>query len=668
MSTYIPDSFIEDLKRSVPIGEFIESTGVKLKRAGATSEALCPFPGHKEKTPSFNVIHNKNFCYCHGCKTGGDVFDYLKHTTNLSFRERIETVARFAGMELPTNTREVENGKTQALQSTLNHVLNIYQGNLEKNKNPPVTQLLKSRNINADSIKRFMLGVAKDDWTQIRNALGGKERLKLLTESGVCIYIEENGAQKEKFYDRFRNGLIFPIRDLSGQVVSFAIRHLEGRAPKYINGPETSLFKKKRTLFGLYEALRHNSRPDSLVVVEGYMDVIKMSQHGFHNGVAPMGSSLTDPQIQNLFRKTNEVTFCFDGDKAGYQAAKKSLFSVLGYVDDSHTYKFSLLPQGYDPDLFLDEFGASEFSKQLESASPLSEFVFTVLMEDKDLSIRENVAKLAEEFSGLLNEMPDSHLKLDLVKRFEDKTGIPLRQSLKVKVATKDMPPSQILALSNNVREFIANRGGVSATNIKVDITADHYKPDTQFSHFINQKSVISHSLPMNASCEEKIKLLNQAMEQVVLNSNLSFKDDCGIPVVQILTDAYKNVAGASDSEKRLQMMCVAQLKRVLADHNMSDLVDIVSTEVNRILRLSDHIIKKHPDQAANLPKTLKRFTNCVQDNIKYLDALGRFAPSEAYGEAYSTSVNALKVEIRNLSSKFPESRDHTTQVQGIRA
>lgn len=656
----IPDSFIEDLRTQVNIGKFIQSQGVNLKRAGTSSKANCPFPDHDDKSPSFNVIHEKNFCYCHGCGGGGDVIKFAMKFSGLSFPDAVEKVAHFAGMEVPNSDTADKNDVSKAIYATLKHAQGIYQNNLAKNENPNMSQLLLQRKLTTDSVNRFGLGVAKDDWNQVKINLGGNDRKNLLIQSGLAVYQAAQDGQREKFYDRFRDGIIFPIRDTNGQVATFAIRHADGRSPKYINGPETNVFKKSRILYGMYEALENNKRPESINVVEGYFDVIKCAQHGFNNAVAPMGTAITDTHIQKLIRSTNNITFCFDGDNAGRKAAKRTLHTLLSYVDDSHTYKFCLLPEGYDPDSLLDEKGAPALQQYLDDAQPLSAFIFSTALEGKDISIREDAAKLASEFSGLLNQMPESHLKADLAKRFELHTGIPLKQSLNIKVSTKEMNPSEIMGLSNDVRKVVAQRGGVNPDSVQVHISADHYQPETALNRFVNQQSIISQSLPVTATLTDKVNLLNKAMEQVVINSNLSIKDESGIPIVQILTDAFKNPDECSPSELRLKQICIGQLRNILVNNDMSNLIHIITTEVSRINRLGTHLCSKHPDKKSTVIDSLQRFCGCVRDNTKYLDALGRFSPSEAYGEAYLQAMNKLKKEVQDLSANIPSTEVKT--------
>lgn len=657
----IPQAFIDDLIARVDIGEFIEHMGVKLKKSGNTSKASCPFPDHDDKTPSFNVIHDKNFCYCHGCGGGGDVIKFAEKHSGVTFPEAVEMVANFAGVTVPKEEKSTSN-RDEALGSALNKAASVYRNNLASNANPTMNTMLKDRKISVESVQKFGLGTAKADWNQIKNMLGGTERKKLLADSGLCIYQEAENGEKEKFYDRFRNGIVFPIRDFKGQVVTFAIRHPEGRSPKYLNGPDTTLFKKSQTLYGLYEAQQIERRPKSLIVSEGYFDVIKSSQYGFNNAVAPMGTSLTETHIQKLIRSTNEVIFAFDGDKAGKKAATRALFTLLPYVDDHHTFKFMFLPDGQDPDSFLDQFGAQAYQKLLDNAEPFSKYIFTTLFEGKNPQNREDVASLASEFSGILNQMPASHLKGDLAKRFEQLTGMPLEQSLSIKVLTKDMSPAQLMDLTNQVRSVVANTGNISPASVQVSISADHYQSESSLKRFVNQQSIISQSLPVDATVEQKVELLNKAMEQVVINSNLKVQDESGIPIIQILTDAFKDVENQPDSEKRLKMMCISQLRQVLANHDMASLVKLISTEMERINKLGNNIMREVPERSGPVRDSLRNFVQCVRENTKYLDALGRFAPNKAYAHSYNQAVIKMKSEIDSLAKSLPSQKAQQSQ------
>ncbi|WP_286241182.1 DNA primase [Neptuniibacter halophilus] len=662
----IPDSFIDDLKSRVDIAEFIAASGVELKRAGKSSKALCPMPGHDEKTPSFNVIHDKQFCYCHGCGGGGDVFQFAMATQGITFPEAIEVVAAHAGIEVPSSSSAEKNDWGDVLRKALDNAQSIYRSNLSQGENPEMIQQLKKRQLTPETAAMFGLGIAKDDWAQIKNMLGGHKRLQILTQSGLCFFQEASGENREKFYDRFRDGITIPIKDKSGNLVSFAIRHAEGKSPKYINGIETQIFKKNQILFGLDQVLAESSRPKSIVVVEGYFDVMKMHQHNLRNATAPMGTAITDRQIEQLLRVTNEVTFCFDGDAAGLKAAKSAMFTLLPYIDDHHTFKFCFLPEGHDPDSLLNKEGPESLQRYLDNATPFSQFIFQTMLEGRDLSIQEQVAGMANEFAGLLNQMPESHLKAGIANRFEKHTGMSLVQSLNIKISTKDMSPSQIVNLSNDVRATVAKSSGLAKNAIQVQISADHYRVENSLARFINQSSIIKQSLPVDASREDKVNLLNQAMEQVIINSNLSFKDESGIPVVQILMDAFKDTSQASDAEKRLKQMCVTQLRQILAGHDMSNLVRLISTEVTRIRSLGKHIRHHHPELASSIGDSLNRFQRAVSDNLKFMDALGRFAPNEVYGNAYFNAMQDMKKEVRELQAAFPAGQVAPKAVSGL--
>jgi DNA primase len=650
---HFSEEFLSDLQSRVPIGEYISSFNVELKSAGANSKARCPLPDHDDKTPSFNVIHAKDFCYCHGCGGGGNVFAFTQQMTNASFIDAVKAVADYAGVELPRNGNDRQPDRVkQAISKKLFRASQIYQANLSNKTNQSINDLIAKRNIRSSSISKYGIGAAKNDWNQIKNILGGLESKTLLTSSGLTFYSAASDTIKEKFYDRFRDGIIFPIKDLNGEVVSFAIRHKDGVTPKYMNGAETEVFKKSEVLYGLYEATQNKNHSKGLTVVEGYIDVIKMDQYGFHNTVATMGTSLTDKHIQLLLRKTNNLTFCFDGDKAGLKAAKRTMISVLPYVDDHHTFKFSLLEKGQDPDSLLESKGAEEMAYHLDKAELLSTFVFRVFWEGKDINSRESVASAANEFCGLLEQMTESNFKRDLAKQFELKTGLPLKQSLTISVSGKDLLPGKVMEISKDIRNLVANSSGAFSSEVDIKISSDNYKPTSSMDQNWSKISYLPSNIPSSSTLPEKMNFLNKAMENVLVNSNLKYKDDSGIAINQLLMDSFRN-APLNETESRLKQLSQYQLKMVLEKHDFINMINLLSTEANKITKLAMHICQTHPAQAAEVKNKISQLSGYVNSNLKYLDALGRFSPNQTYGENYNKSLIIFKNELRSQAEKF---------------
>jgi DNA primase len=373
----IPRSFIETLLSRADVVQVINQR-VPLKKAGTSFKACCPF--HEEKTPSFNVSSTKQFYHCFGCGASGDALKFLMEYDGLSFVEAVEALAAQYGMEVPREQRSPEQKKAQQIkqqqQRDLYDVMHLaakfYRHQLRDHSlSQEAKEYLKRRGLSAEIAKEFVIGFAPPGWDSLVMGLSADVKLQQqLIDVGLLVKKDDN-----KKYDRFRHRIMFPIRDGRGRVIAFGGRVLGDDQPKYLNSPETPIFHKSYTLYGLYEMRQSRQKYDNILVVEGYMDVVALAQFGIRNAVATLGTATTVEHLELLFRQVNEVVFCFDGDNAGLKAAWKALDLALPMMEKERSVKFLFLPEGEDPDSMVRKDGMNGFNQRARSALSLSEFL-----------------------------------------------------------------------------------------------------------------------------------------------------------------------------------------------------------------------------------------------------------------------------------------------------
>ncbi|TCK07135.1 DNA primase [Marinobacterium mangrovicola] len=427
MAGRIPQHFIDDLLARVNIVDVVDSR-VKLKRAGKNYSALCPF--HKEKSPSFSVSPDKQFYYCFGCGAGGNALGFVMEHDRLSFPEAVEELARLAGMEVPKeNDRPADIAREKQIKSqfsVLEQANSFYQQQLRSNEQrQKAVTYLKNRGLTGQIAARFQIGYAPPGWENLLSHLSSLENAQSqLERAGLLIHNEERGS----YYDRFRDRIMFPIRDARGRTIGFGGRVLGDDKPKYLNSPETDTFHKGRELYGLYEARQMTRDLNRLLIVEGYMDVVSLSQHGITWSVATLGTATTEHHLERLFKIVPEVIFCFDGDNAGRKAAKRALDTTLPVIKDGQQARFLFLPEGEDPDTLVRQEGEAAFTQRVSEALPLSEFFFKALAEDADLSSMDGRARFSNQALPLIQSMQPSLLQQMMMDRICEITGLSLEQ------------------------------------------------------------------------------------------------------------------------------------------------------------------------------------------------------------------------------------------------
>ncbi|MDX1443809.1 MAG: DNA primase [Gammaproteobacteria bacterium] len=396
----IPESFINDLMNKVDIVDVIDSR-VPLKKTGREYQACCPF--HTEKTPSFTVSPQKQFYHCFGCGAHGTAIGFIMDYDRLEFPDAIRALAESVGMEVPVESGSREDRQdNQKLYDLMETAANYYRGALKGNER--AIEYLKGRGLTGEIAAEFGLGFAPDSWEGLMEHLRQRGfRKEQITTTGMGI-----PGKQDKPYDRFRDRIMFPIRDRRGRVIAFGGRVLDKGEPKYLNSPETPLFHKGRELYGLWEAKQANREIARLVVVEGYMDVVALAQSDIRYAVATLGTATTPEHLDRLFRVTREVVFCFDGDKAGRRAAWRALENSLESIRDGRQLKFLFLPEGEDPDTLVRKEGKAAFEARLDAAQPLSEFLLDRLAAQVDLGSIEGRARLVDLAKPLIARIPDA--------------------------------------------------------------------------------------------------------------------------------------------------------------------------------------------------------------------------------------------------------------------
>ncbi|HTT10538.1 MAG TPA: DNA primase [Burkholderiaceae bacterium] len=414
----IPQGFIQDLLARVDIVDVV-GRHVRLKKAGQNYVGLCPF--HSEKNPSFTVSPGKQFFHCFGCGAHGSAVGFLMDLRGLPYIEAIRELAQESGLKVPESSVDIgDQPKTNAANSlveVLQRAAEFYRRKLKAA--PAAIEYLKGRGLTGTTAARYGLGFAPDAWQALREVFADYEDPRLV-EAGLVLAGEEG-----KRYDRFRGRVMFPIRNRRGAVIGFGARVIESGEPKYLNSPETPVFRKGQELYGLFEAQESIRRKERAIVCEGYMDVIQLAQAGFEESAAALGTAITSHQVSNLFRLTDHVIFAFDGDAAGRKAARRALEATLPIVNESKRASFVLLPESEDPDSLIKAHGAAAFEDELSRALPLSRWLVRVLSEGRDLDRAEDRAALLAEAKPMLETVNAGALRLQLLLELAKVSGTP---------------------------------------------------------------------------------------------------------------------------------------------------------------------------------------------------------------------------------------------------
>ena len=427
MAGLIPQNFIDDLLTRANIVDVIDKR-VSLRKTGKNYTACCPF--HNEKSPSFSVEPEKQFFYCFGCGEGGNALGFITEFDSVDFPQAVEILAQEYGLEVPREESPAQKkiaAKLEGIHDILAKSSKFYQEQLRSHSGrDAAVEYLKHRGVSGEIARDFCLGFAPEGWENLSSLCAKNPQEKEnLVKAGLVLNRESKDNGKST-YDRFRNRIMFPIRDSRGRTIAFGGRVLGDEKPKYLNSPETPVFQKGSELYGLYEAKKNKASVEKFLIVEGYMDVIALAQMGIRNAVATLGTATSAQHLTKLFRLVPEVIFCFDGDSAGRKAAWRALETSLPQMEDGRQISFLFLPDNEDPDTLIRKVGQQAFNKLIDDATPLEEFLFNKLSSELDLESFQDRGKLSKLAKPLLNQIPDGVFNLLVRKRLAEILGIEL--------------------------------------------------------------------------------------------------------------------------------------------------------------------------------------------------------------------------------------------------
>ncbi len=560
MSGLIPQSFIDDLIARADVVEVIGNR-VTLARAGREYKAPCPF--HDEKTPSFTVSPQKGFYHCFGCGAHGTAIGFLMNYENLGFVDAVEALAEMLGVEVPREAQPDGDRSTAGLHELLGESNRIYRAALRDSSK--AIDYLKNRGIDGPTAAQFEMGYAPDSWDTLLGRLGTNDsRRRQLIEAGLVLK-NDNGRE----YDRFRDRIMFPIRDPRGRVIGFGGRVLGDGVPKYLNSPETPIFHKGRALYGIHEARRAAvpgaGRRRDILVVEGYLDVASLAQHGIEPAVATLGTATTVEHIRRLTRMAERVIFCFDGDRAGRAAAWRALETALPQAGGRVELKFLLLPEGEDPDTLVRSRGAKSFREFMETAVPLSDFLLGELREQVDLSNADGRSRLVSLAQPLLARLPAGVYRELLVRQLADGIGLN-PQSLE---RLLDAPPSAPPQYGQAEPQAASSRPRGTLVRRAIGLLLHYPAAGTGLTSVDGLDEVK----------QPGVRLLVQLLEAVAENSGITtagllerFRND---PEGRHLGRLLESVP--LDSEEAASQVLSENLKRLVADDRKARLVALLA-------------------------------------------------------------------------------------------
>lgn len=552
MAGLIPQNFIDDLISRSDIVEVINAR-VPLKRKGKEYTACCPF--HNEKTPSFTVSESKQFYYCFGCHAKGNVIGFLMDYEHLSYVDAIESLAADQHLDVPheDNGRADQNRQDkQPLYDILKQASELYQQQLKTSQR--AIDYLKQRGLSGEIAKRFKIGYAPEGWDFLISHLGkSKDHMLALSKTGLIV-----SNENDKTYDRFRDRIIFPITDQRGRIIGFGGRILDQGEPKYLNSPENAVFHKGYELYGLYETKQALRKIERIIVVEGYMDVVALAQHGINYAVASLGTATTTEQIQKTFRTTHEIIFCYDGDNAGKKAAWRALENTLPVIRDGMVAKFLFLPEKEDPDTMVRKEGKDAFEQRIQNATTLSEFLFDHLKSDSDMDTKEGKAQLASKANKLIQKMHNSLFKDLLIEELSSLVGLS-QQHLESKISSADevnrpapktVPPVRGQQVQNNKTRIAI------ALLLQNPMLASHHKVPDEFEH------AFTKGLPLLYELQKVIESNTEISSAALLERFRGTENEKALNILSMLqtpetentdniTDVYKNLIERLHHEDR---------------------------------------------------------------------------------------------------------------------
>ncbi|MFT6047969.1 MAG: DNA primase [Arenicella sp.] len=555
MAGRIPQHFIDQLLNRIDIVDLIDGY-VPLKKAGANYKANCPF--HGEKTPSFTVSPSKQFYHCFGCGVNGSAISFLMDYDHMEFREAIEKLASSAGLEIPEESQTYENKQTVSegidLYKLMDQVSDFYQTQLRQHSDKQeAIDYLKKRGLSGEIAKRFGMGFAPDGWDNLMSQHGATAPAqKALLDTGMLAQNE-----KQRTYDRFRHRIMFPIEDHRGRTVGFGGRVLGDGEPKYLNSPETPIFHKGSELYGLFSARGGIKDADGVLVVEGYMDVVALAQAGINNAVATLGTATTPMHLQRLFRHTANVTFSFDGDRAGRAAGWKALETCLPLLEDGLQISFLFLPDGEDPDTMVKKVAKDGFEKLIKEATSLPEFLIDTLKQKADIDRLDGRAKLAKLAKTMIQQMPKGILRSLIIERIAL-----LTQANPLDIAGKPQNPPGSQRPQRNTQRAAQSLGDMTPVRRALSLIL-------QYPQFAEQYSILEPISEAEVRGIQMIKdLANACIGNQVTTASLleRYRDEAFFATLsQLANHQHHNMESLSDDEAA--SLIKANNKKILEAH-----------------------------------------------------------------------------------------------------
>lgn len=483
MAGRIPQSFIDDLLARVDVIDVVDSR-VKLKKTGKNYSACCPF--HNENTPSFTVSPSKQFYYCFGCGASGSALKFVMEFDGLSFPDAVEKLASQAGLDVPREQVSFEARQEQQHQplfEQMQRANEFFQNMLRQHEHSrKAIDYLKQRGLSGKAAKFFGIGYAPPGWDNLQQALGAEHDKTIRQQLIACgMLIEKEDGRS---YDRFRDRIMFPIRDTRGRVIAFGGRVFGDEKPKYLNSPETPIFQKGRELYGLYEARKIRQKLTRMMIVEGYMDVVALAEHGIHYATATLGTATSEHHIRRLFKMVPEVIFCFDGDNAGRNAAARAMETVLPLLEDGLQARFLFLPDGEDPDSLVQKEGKTAFEQRLDESAHLPEFLFDHLKQQVDIDTLDGKARFDQLAAPLINQLPHGMLRELMRKKLKEETGLDSHALAKLEANHSKASESRSANNANDHSEPAFQSAHLIAP--VYDTADDVYQHDDESTHATN--------------------------------------------------------------------------------------------------------------------------------------------------------------------------------------
>ncbi|GAA0204874.1 DNA primase [Kangiella japonica] len=499
----IPQQFIQELLARIDIVDLIDSR-LPLKKAGSNYKACCPF--HGEKTPSFSVSQDKQFYHCFGCGAHGNAIGFIMEYDRLEFPDAVEELASSLGMEVPRDENAPNRPKVDvSLYDLMEKIAKFYQRQLTTPQGKPAVEYLKKRGLSGEIAKQFGIGFVPNEWRNLEKIFpklkSDKKLQQQLVDCGMLIK-KDNSS-----YDRFRDRIMFPIKDKRGRVIAFGGRIIDQGEPKYLNSPETPIFHKSNELYGLYQARQANRKLERLLVVEGYMDVVALAQFGFTNAVATLGTATTESHLQQLFRATRELVLCFDGDRAGRDAALRALDHGLSQLRDGREIKLMFLPDGEDPDSMVRKVGQEAFTQQVQEATPLFEFLLSHLASQVDLDSVSGRGQLVHLAKPYMEKVSDPIYHEFFSHALAKKAQLSVEKLEKI-IAQPEVKPKTV------PRQQSAQKTGKTNKTIQLALTLLLQQPSLGLS--------ITNFVWLKTLPEKGPKLLQQLLEIIHRNPNIT--------------------------------------------------------------------------------------------------------------------------------------------------